>query len=74
MIGAHSFTLYLCAPCSADDHCWVRREIVRYLEDEGYACCIHTRDFPLGRSIVDNIKLGMQCSRMVISVVSRLAF
>ena len=56
---------------SADDHGWVREEIVRFLEHHDYTLCIHTRDFVPTATIPHNIKLAIKHSRRMISVVTR---
>ena len=53
------------------DHGWVREETVRFLEDHDNNLCIHTRDFVPTATIPHNIKLAINYSRRMISVVSR---
>ncbi len=62
-----------CFNFRVDDHKWVKREIIDFLESEqfGYKLCIHHRDFAPGFTINKNITTALKHSRRVITVASR---
>nr|WBP49912.1 Toll-like receptor protein [Mimachlamys nobilis] len=55
-----------------DDSQFVMEEMISELEEKaGCKLCVHTRDFDIGRFILDNITANIQLSRNVILVLSR---
>ena len=59
--------------CSVDDHGWVKKELIDFLESDGlgYSLCFHPRDFAPTVTIHKNISTAIKHSRKIISVVTR---
>ena len=49
----------------------MEQHILIPLEERGFRCCFHLRDFVPGRSIWDNITTSMINSRIAILVLSK---
>lgn len=56
---------------SSLDYPWVRDNLAPVLERRRISYCIHSRDFVLGKAIIDNIADSVYNSRKVLAVVSR---
>eukprot|EP00058_Branchiostoma_floridae_P017516 XP_002603004.1 hypothetical protein BRAFLDRAFT_84739 [Branchiostoma floridae] len=56
---------------SSADASWVREDLLRNLESNGYTVCLDTRDFIVGKPILTNIATGIYQSRKVIVVMSK---
>ena len=50
---------------------WVKRNLMKVLEDKGYSCCLEAKDFVGGESIQTNVSLAMKHSRKMILVITR---
>ncbi|XP_021360289.1 toll-like receptor 13 isoform X2 [Mizuhopecten yessoensis] len=62
-----AFVIY----CHEDTH-FVMEEMIPELEEKAHCrLCVHSRDFDVGRFILDNITANIQLSRNVILVLSR---
>ena len=53
------------------DRHWVTEKLMPLLEKQRMKCCIHSRDFELGRALVDNMAESVYSSRKVLAVLSR---
>ena len=56
---------------STKDHQWVSNKLIPVLEARRFKYCIHSRDFELGRALVDNMAESVYSSRKVVAVVSK---
>ncbi|KAK2547027.1 Hemicentin-2 [Acropora cervicornis] len=56
---------------STKDHQWVSNKLIPVLEARRFKYCIHSRDFELGRTLVDNMAESVYSSRKVVAVVSK---
>lgn len=56
---------------SNKDSQWVTNNLVPLLERNRLKYCIHSRDFELGRALVDNMAESVYSSRKVLAVMSR---
>ncbi|XP_068669856.1 roundabout homolog 2-like [Montipora foliosa] len=56
---------------STKDHQWVANKLIPFLERQRINYCIHSRDFELGRPLVDNMAESVYSSRKVLAVMSK---
>lgn len=56
---------------SSKDNQWVTNKLTPLLERQELNYCIHSRDFELGRALVDNMAESVYSSRKVLAVMSR---
>jgi len=56
---------------SSKDNQWVTNKLTPLLERQKLNYCIHSRDFELGRALVDNMAESVYSSRKVLAVMSR---
>lgn len=57
------------------DQKWVDEVLLQILEKEShYKCCVHYRDFTIGKDFVTNMTDSVQNSRKVIAVISKTFF
>jgi len=54
-----------------EDENWVMDHLVPQMEAEGVKLCLHTRDFQVGKSIIENIADSIDASRKVVLVLSQ---
>ena len=72
--GGHSpeeFIYDVFVSYSTKDLNWVRDKLIPVLEKYYFKYCIHSRDFELGKAIIDNMADSVYGSRKVLAVVSR---
>ena len=55
---------------SSKDFGWVTKNLISVLEKHSIAYSIHSRDFEIGRPIVQNMADNVYCSRQVLIVLS----
>lgn len=56
---------------SSKDRQWVTNKLTPLLERQCLKYCIHSRDFELGRALVDNMAESVYASRKVLAVMSK---
>jgi len=56
---------------SNKDSQWVMKNVIPLLEKNRLKYCIHSRDFELGRPLVDNMAESVYSSRKVLAVMSK---
>ena len=59
---------------NTEDQEWVNGTLLRIVEEHGYKCCVHYRDFEPGGVFVDTMSNSVQVSRTIIAVVSENFF
>lgn len=65
------FTYDVFVTFSSKDRHWVSTKLTPLLESHQLKYCIHSRDFELGRALVDNMAESVYSSRKVLAVLSK---
>ena len=69
--AAGEFTYDVFVTFSSKDRQWVSTKLTPLLESHRLKYCIHSRDFELGRALVDNMAESVYSSRKVLAVLSK---